>query len=108
MATRGWFDWGFVTVKRLVIMTTFLFSHLTQLSPLLPLGTSSGSYFVEVLAKKRKSVKRKTQASTEGCPPAQSKALKVGVSSSPLFTIGAGDSSGRVAEPPLEVLPISV
>ena len=63
---------------------------------------------VEVLAKKRRSVKRKTQASPEGCPPARGKTLKVGVSSSPLSTVGAGDSSGREAEPPLEVLPLSV
>ena len=41
-------------------------------------------------------------------PPARGKTLKVGVSSSPLFAAGAGDSSGRVAEPPLEVLYISV
>ena len=63
---------------------------------------------VEVLAKKRRSVKRKIQSSLEGCPPARGKALKVGVYSSPLSTVGAGDSSGRAAEPPLEVLPISV
>ena len=63
---------------------------------------------MEVLAKKRRSVKRKTQASPEGCPPARGKTLKVGVSSSPLSTVGAGDSLGRAAEPPLEVLPISV
>ena len=63
---------------------------------------------MEVLAKKRRSVKRKTQASPEGCPPAWGKTLKVGVSSSPLSTVGAGDSSGRAAEPPLEVLPISI
>ena len=63
---------------------------------------------MEVLAKKRRTVKRKTQASPEGCPPTRGKTLKVGVSSSPLSTVGAGDSSGRVAEPPLEVLPISI
>ena len=63
---------------------------------------------MEVLAKKRRSVKRKTQASPEGCPPAWGKTLKVGVSSSPLSTVRAGDSSGRAAEPPLEVLPISI
>ena len=63
---------------------------------------------VEVLVKKRRSIKRKTQASPEGCPPARGKTLKVGVSSSPLSTVGAGDSSGRAAESPLEVLPISV
>ena len=32
----------------------------------------------------------------------------MGVSFSPLSTVGAGDSSGRVVEPPFEVLPISV
>ena len=63
---------------------------------------------LEVLAKKRRSVKRKTQASPDGCPPSRGKILKVGVTSSPLFTIGAGDYSGSVAKPPLEVLPISV
>ena len=46
VATRGWFDWGYVAIKRLVIMTTFRFSYPIRLSPLLPLGTSSGSYFV--------------------------------------------------------------
>ena len=56
---------------------------------------------VEVLAKKRRSVKRKTQASPEGCPPARGKTLKVGVSSSPLSTVRAADSSGRAPKPPL-------
>ena len=46
VATRGWFGWGHVAVKRLVIMTTFRFSRPIRLSPLLPLGTSSNSYFV--------------------------------------------------------------
>ena len=63
---------------------------------------------VEVLGKKRRSIKRKTHASSEGCPLARGKTLKVGVFSKPLSTIGAGDSSGRAAVPPLEVLPISV
>ena len=61
-----------------------------------------------MLAKKRRSIKQKTQASPEGCPPAQGKTLKVGVSSLPLSTIGAGDSLGRAVKPPLEVLPISL
>ena len=61
-----------------------------------------------MLAKKRKSIKRKTQASPEGCPIARGKILNVGVTSLPLSTVKAGDSSGRAAEPPLEVLPISV
>ena len=38
---------------------------------------------MKVLAKKRKSVKRKTQVSPEGCPRARGKTLKVGVSFSP-------------------------
>ena len=46
VATRGWFDWGHVAVKRLVIMTIFRFSCPIRLSPLLPLETSYGSYFV--------------------------------------------------------------
>ena len=61
-----------------------------------------------MLAKKRRSVKRKTQASPEGRPPARDKILKVGISSSSLSTVGAGDSLGRAVEPPLKVLPISV
>ena len=63
---------------------------------------------LEVLAKKKRSVKRKTPASPEGCSPAQGKTLKVGVSSSLSSIVGAGDPSRRAVEPPLEVLPISV
>ena len=63
---------------------------------------------MEVLAKKKMSIKRKTQASLEGCTPARGKTLKMGVSSLPLSVVGSGDSSGRAAEPLLEVLPISV
>ena len=63
---------------------------------------------LEVLAKKKRSVKRKTQASPEGCLPTRGKILKVGVSSSPLSIVRAGYSSRRMAEPPLEVLPISI
>ena len=63
---------------------------------------------LEVLAKKKKRVKRKPSSSPEGCPPARGKILKVGASSFPSFAIGAGDSLGRATEPPLEVLPISV
>ena len=63
---------------------------------------------LEVLAKKKRSVKRKPLSSPKGCPPAQGKILKVGASSSPPSAVGARDSSGRAAEPPLEVLPILV
>ena len=63
---------------------------------------------LEVLAKNKRSVKHKTQASPKGCPLARGKVLKVGVSSSTSSAVGAGDSSGRAVEPPLEVLPISV
>ena len=63
---------------------------------------------LEVLAKKRRSVKRKPPSSQEGCPLAWGKTLKVGASPSPSSVVGAGDSSGRADEPPLEVLPISV
>ena len=63
---------------------------------------------LEVLAKKKNSVKQKPPSSPEGCPSAQGKILKVGASSSPSSVVGAGDSSGRATEPRLEVLPISV
>ena len=63
---------------------------------------------LEVLSNKKRSVKRKPPTSPEGCPLARGKILKVGASSLPLSVVGAGDSSGRAAEPPLEVLPISV
>ena len=63
---------------------------------------------LEVLAKKKRSVKQKTQASLKGCPPARGKILKVGATSSLSSVVGAGDSLGKAAEPPLEVLPISV
>ena len=62
---------------------------------------------LEVLEKKKRSVKRKPPTSPEGRPPARGKILKVGASSLPSSTVGAGDSSGSV-EPPLEVLPLSV
>ena len=55
---------------------------------------------LEVLEKKKMSVKRKIPASPEGCPPARGKILKVGVSSSPSSTVGARDPSRRAAEPP--------
>ena len=63
---------------------------------------------LEVLAKKKRSVKWKPPSSQEGCPPARGKTLKVGTYPSPSSVVEAGDSSGRANEPPLEVLPISV
>ena len=63
---------------------------------------------LEVLEKKKRSVKRKPPSSLEGCPPTRGKILKVGASSSPSSAVGARDSSGRATEPLLEVLPISV
>ena len=62
----------------------------------------------EVLAKKKRSVKGIPPSSPEGYPPARGKILKVGALSLPSSVVGSGDSSGRVVEPPLEVLPISV
>ena len=61
---------------------------------------------LEVLAKKKRSMKRKPPSSPEGYPPTRGKILKVGASSSPSSAVGTGDSSGRADEPPLEVLPI--
>ena len=61
-----------------------------------------------MLAKKKRSVKRKPPSLSEGCPPAQGKILKVGASSSPSPAVKARGSSGRANESPLEVLPISV
>ena len=55
---------------------------------------------LEVLAKKKRSVKRKPPSSLEGCSPDRGKILKVGASSSPSFAVKAGDFSGRAAEPP--------
>ena len=63
---------------------------------------------LEVLAKKKRSVKRKPSTSPEGYPLARGKILKVGASSSPSSDVGAGDSLGRAAEPPLEVLSILI
>ena len=63
---------------------------------------------MEVLAKKKRRVKRKPLSSLEGCPPARGKTLKMGASPSPSSAVGAGDSSGRADEPPLEILPILV
>ena len=56
---------------------------------------------LEVLAKKKRSVKWKPLASPEGCPPARGKALKAGASSSPSSVVGAGGfSGGGGAKPP--------
>ena len=63
---------------------------------------------LEVLTKKKRSVKRKPPTLPEGFPPTLGKILKVGASSSPSSAVGVGDSLGRAVEPPLEVLPISV
>ena len=66
---------------------------------------------LEMITKKKRSVKRKTMTSPKGCPPAQGKILKVGASSSPSSAAGATDSSlggGGGDEPPLEVLHIYV
>ena len=63
---------------------------------------------LEVLAKKKRSMKRKPPSSPEGCPPSRGKILKVGASSSHSSAVEAGDSSRRAVEPPMEVLPISV
>ena len=49
-----------------------------------------------------------TSKLARGLPPARGKTLKVGASPSPSSIVGAGDSSRRADEPPLEVLPISV
>ena len=63
---------------------------------------------LEVLAKKKKSLKRKPPSSPEGCPPARGKILKVGAFSLPSSTVGAGESSRMADEPSLKVLLISV
>ena len=63
---------------------------------------------LEVLAKKKRSVKRKPPSSPEGCPPARGKTLKMGTYPLPLSAVEAGDSSRGVNESPLEVLPISI
>ena len=49
-----------------------------------------------------------TSELTRGLPPTRGKILKVRASSSPSFAVGAGDSSRRGDEPPIEALPISV
>ena len=58
---------------------------------------------LEVLAMKKRSVKWKSQASSEGCPPARGKILKAGASSSPSSTVEAGGSSRGAgwAKPPM-------
>ena len=63
---------------------------------------------LEVLEKKMRSVKWKPPSMPKDCLLAQGKILKVGAFSSPSSVVGAGGSSRRADEPPLEVLPISV
>ena len=49
---------------------------------------------LEVLVKKKRSVKRKPSSSPKGCPPTLGKTLKVGAYPFPSSAVGAGDSSG--------------
>ena len=67
---------------------------------------------LKVQAKKKRRMKWKYQASPKDCPPTRGKVLMARASSSPSSAIGAGGSLGVrarvVAEPSLEVLPISV
>ena len=67
---------------------------------------------LEVLAKKKRSMKRKPPTSPEGCTPTRGKILKVEASSSPSSAVGARDSSGGGGGGGgggrLEVLPLSV
>ena len=63
---------------------------------------------LEVLAKKKRSVKQKPPSSPEGFPPTRGKTLKVGTYPPHSSAVGASDSSGGANESPLEVLPISV
>ena len=63
---------------------------------------------LEVLEKKKRSVKRKPPSSLEGCHPARGKTLKRGTYPLPSSAVGASDSSGGANESPLEVLPISI
>ena len=59
---------------------------------------------LEVLAKKKRSVKRKPEASPEGCPPSWGKDLKARASSSPSSAVGVGGTSegggGGALSPP--------
>ena len=61
-----------------------------------------------MLAKKKRSVKRKPPSSPEGYPAARGKTIKVGTYPLPSSAVEAGDSSRGANESPLEVLPISV
>ena len=63
---------------------------------------------LEVLTKKKRSVKWKPPSSPEGCPPTRGKTLKVGTYPPPSSAVGAGDSSGGANESPLEFVTISV
>ena len=86
-------------------------SPLSIMKSSLPLVSKSSSPFVskpffakptrgelrahlEVLAKKKMSMKQKPQASHESCPPARGKILKAGASSSPSSAVRAGGPSG--------------
>ena len=103
---RGLFDFIFLRSSPLFVMKRPIpkSSSLSVSEPLLAKPTRGELQSrLEVLVKKKKSVKRKPSNSPEGCPSAQGKTLKVGASPSPSSVVGAGDSSGRVDEPPLEV-----
>ena len=76
-------------------------SSLSVLEPLIAKPTwGELRSFLEVLEKKKRSVKWKPPSSLEGCAPARGKILKVGASSSPSPPVRAGGSSGRADEPP--------
>ena len=95
-----------LSVMKLLVSKSFSPSILEPLIAKLTRGELRAH--LEVLAKKKRSVKWKTPTSLEVWPPTRGKILKVGFSSLHSSVIGAGESSGRAAEPPLEVLPISV
>ena len=61
-----------------------------------------------MLAKKKRSVKRKPPSPPKSCPLARGKTLKVETYPQSSSAVGASDSSRGANESPLEVLPISV
>ena len=68
-------------------------SSPSVLEPLIAKPTQGELWsLLEVLEKKKRSMKRKPPSSLEGYPPARGKILKVGASSSPSSAVGAGDS----------------